>query len=73
MTQDVICVTMEKRGSKLFCEEVSEVDGGVDSLELKEVLLNPVTDDMIFYVHVSCSRRRLLCHGHRGAGIIVFV
>ena len=60
MTHNIVDVTVEELGAKLFGEAVDHVEGGVDTFKLDEVTVNPFTDDVKLNVNVACARSGFL-------------
>lgn len=45
----------------------------VPTFELNKVAFDPLANHLVFDVHVTSTCGWFLCHGHRSAGIIVFI
>ena len=57
----------------MFGEEIGQIDGCVDTLQMEEVPFNPFTQGEVFDVNVPSPRGWFLGIAHGGASIVIFV
>ena len=73
VSKNVICVSNEHGCGEVFGEEIGQINRCMDAFQMEEVPFYPFTDDLVFDIHMACTRGRLLGHGHRSAGIIILI
>ncbi len=73
MSENVVGVSVKERWAKLFSEEISQVDGCVNALQMEKVAFYPFTDDLVFDIHMTCPGGRFLCHCHCCACVVVLI
>ena len=66
-------MSVEEGGLECFGEVVGHVDSRVDSFEYHEVSLDPIAEQEIFYIDVTCTGGGFLCIAHSCASVIVLI